>query len=88
MDHGDHPSARDRVGRLGRMDEPKDRPAFGGMTVNERLVVAGLTDEFDDAMNRRDRAEAIRILESVDVADAAWSVDTMLANPTFYGFSN
>lgn len=67
------------------MTEHEDHAA---MTVNERLFVAGLLDDFDDAVSRRDRAEMIRILESVEVPDAARTVDTVLANPSFYGHSN
>ena len=65
-----------------------DHEPYAGMTVNERLVAAGLFHAFDDAMSRRDRIEMIRILESVEVQDADWTVDTLLANPSFYGYSN
>ncbi|HEX8887857.1 MAG TPA: hypothetical protein VF779_01690 [Pyrinomonadaceae bacterium] len=36
-----------------------------GMTVNERLYVAGLFDEFDKAVAQRDVAELERILGSL-----------------------
>ena len=43
-----------------------DKHDYGGMTVNERLFVAGLADAFNDAVARRDRAVMISILETVD----------------------
>ena len=39
---------------------------IGGMTVNERLFVAGLFDEFYEAKDR-DREKAYKILELLDV---------------------
>ena len=36
-----------------------------GMTVNERLFVAGLMDDFDEAVARRDVPELERILQAV-----------------------
>jgi hypothetical protein len=65
-----------------------ERPDYGGMTVNERLVVSGLADEWDAAVRRRDREAMIAILMRVDLAqaDAAWSADTLLADPSRYGF--
>ena len=59
---------------------------YGGMTVNERLTVAGLLGEWDKAARRRDRAVMIALLEKVDVADAAGIVDAVLADPGRYGF--
>ena len=58
---------------------------YAGMTVNERLFDAGLMEAFGNAMQARDRAEMIRLLAKVDVADAIRSVDEMLRNPTHYG---
>jgi hypothetical protein len=69
------------------MSEPIP-PDFGGMTVNERLVVAGLVDDWDQAVHRRDRTEMIRILELVDVMRADQTADAVLANPAFYGLTN
>jgi len=48
------------------------------MTVNERLSTAGLLDAYDAAKKVRDRAEMVRLLNEVDVEDAAWSADTSL----------
>jgi hypothetical protein len=61
---------------------------YSAMTVNERLLTAGLLDEWDAAVHRRDRATMISILMRVDLSkkDATWSVDTVLANPSCYVF--
>ena len=63
-------------------------PNYSGMTVNERLFTAGLIDEWDEAARRRDRAAMISLLMRVDLSekDATGSVDTVLANPSRYGF--
>ena len=45
--------------------------SYTGMTVNERLYVAGLMDEFDKAVQRRDSAEVRRILETVQLSEAS-----------------
>lgn len=37
----------------------------GAMTVNERLVAAGLMEDFDHAVGKRDVSELQRILHSV-----------------------
>jgi hypothetical protein len=62
-----------------------DRDRYAGMTVNERLFVAGLMDAFEAAALARDRSEMIRILTEVDVEGAAWSADTILQDPKRYG---
>ena len=59
---------------------------YSGMTANERLVEAGLLDEFDEAARRRDRDKMIELLRRVDVQSPEWSVDAILANPERYGF--
>ena len=43
---------------------------YAGMTVNERLFDASLMEAFGNAVQARDRAEMIRLLAKVDVADA------------------
>lgn len=65
-----------------------DASNFGGMTVNERLFVAGLLGEWDAAIDIADRSSAIEILTRVDLSEdgAAWTVDAVLANPAKYGF--
>ena len=61
---------------------------YSGMTVNERLFTAGLLEEFDVAAQRRARATMITILMRVELSekDAALSVDTILENPSRYGY--
>jgi hypothetical protein len=39
-----------------------DTPDYSAMTVNERLVTAGLLHEFDAAARRRDRPGMLEIL--------------------------
>jgi hypothetical protein len=38
---------------------------YGGMTVNERLYVSGLMDQFDKALLEKDKDSLIRILKEV-----------------------
>jgi len=59
---------------------------FGGMTVNERLWAANLIGAFDAAAKARDRTSMVDILSRVAVSDPEASVDTILANPSRYGF--
>jgi hypothetical protein len=51
-----------------------------GMTLNERLYVTGLLDEFERARKQRDRERLIALLEQVEVhgADAEWTADEIL----------
>ena len=42
---------------------------FNGMTVNERLYVSGLMDEFDKCIERYDVKGAQKILEQVEIVD-------------------
>lgn len=48
---------------------------LGGMTVNERLYVSGLMNEFDKS-KKKDKAKAAFILESLQVDKA--SIDKIL----------
>ena len=61
---------------------------YPGMTLNERLYFSGLTDKCDAACRARDRETMIEILGEVEIAEhgRAEVVDTVLANPTKYGF--
>lgn len=43
--------------------------AYAGMTVNERLYVSGLMDEFDKAVSEKNTAEVIFVLEKVGLGD-------------------
>jgi hypothetical protein len=56
------------------------------MTVNERLTSVGLMDRWDAAVRDRDREEMLRIMEQVEVANPAFTVDTILSNPKKYGY--
>ena len=58
------------------------------MTLNERLFVSGLMDQFDAAAGRRDRDARIDILMKVALTPkgAAWTADKILANPGHYGY--
>jgi len=42
---------------------------YAGMTVNERLYVSGLIDDFDKAVEKRDVAKVISILREVELTD-------------------
>ena len=43
---------------------------YAGMTVNERLYVSGLLDEFEKAVSKKNTDEAARILKKVELTDA------------------
>jgi hypothetical protein len=45
------------------------REQAGGMTVNERLYLAGLLDEFDAAVEKRDAAALREILTKVFLSE-------------------
>ena len=63
------------------------RADYGGMTVNERLVIAGLFEQWDIAVRTRNRQRMIEILGHVALANQAESItDTTLANPKKYGY--
>ena len=49
---------------------------LGGMTVNERLYLSGLSDEFEKAV-KKDKAKARKILECLKVDKP--SIDKILA---------
>ncbi len=59
---------------------PNRGEGLAGMTVNERLFVAGRLAEFDAATRAEDRDRMIEILEALAVADAERSVDRILAD--------
>ncbi|WP_261164539.1 hypothetical protein [Microbacterium sp. Marseille-Q6965] len=66
-----------------------EREDFGGMTVNERLAAANLLGAWDQAITAGDRERAIAVLKRVALNDeqAMFTVDTVLANPARYGFT-
>jgi len=63
-------------------------PNYGGMTVNERLYVAGLVEQFDAAIESRDRRRAVDLLRQVAMSEseAGATTDAVLADPTGYGY--
>ena len=42
---------------------------YAAMTVNERLCVSGLIEEFDRAVEEKNTTEVIRILREVELTD-------------------
>ena len=44
---------------------------YDGMTVNERLFVSKKIDEFDKAVNEKDRIKVISILQSVELTESS-----------------
>ena len=42
---------------------------YAGMTVNERLYVSGLMDEFDEAVEKKNTEKILCILEKVGLAE-------------------
>jgi hypothetical protein len=61
---------------------------YRGMTINERLSVAGLSDEFADAVGREDRSTMLELLQRVRLAEtgAEAYADAVLAEPHQYGY--
>ncbi|MBV8564156.1 MAG: hypothetical protein JO366_17560 [Methylobacteriaceae bacterium] len=59
---------------------------FAGMTLNERLVMAGVMDQWDAAARARDRESMLKVLKQVEIAEPAPIVDAVLADPRKYGF--
>ena len=43
---------------------------YSGMTVNERLYISGLMNEFDKAVKEKDIEKVKSILKEVDITDA------------------
>jgi hypothetical protein len=64
-----------------------DKTDYRGMTTNERLYVAGLLQQFDDAARSRDKRLMVCLLQRVDIAesDAGDIAESILADPTQYG---
>jgi hypothetical protein len=44
---------------------------YAGMTVNERLWVSGLFEEFESAIQKKDVKRAVEILRNVELDDEA-----------------
>jgi hypothetical protein len=49
------------------MERLIEQDNFAGMTINERLFVAGLMDSFDKAVTENDREGVISILKKVNL---------------------
>ena len=69
-------------------DPKSSRSVYGGMTVNERLFVSGLIDEFDAAVRGRDRDAMIGVLMKVALTQkgVGQTTDVILADPSHYGY--
>ena len=65
-----------------------EKSRYAGMTVNERLIEANLFQEFDQAARKRDREQMLMILQKVEMTydQAVYTADTILANPSRYGY--
>lgn len=59
---------------------------YAGLAMHERLEVAGLRAEFDAAANSRSPSDMVRMLAQVDIQDAGWLADVIIANPRRYGY--
>lgn len=59
---------------------------YSGLTAIERLDIAGLRSQFDAAAQARSRSAMIRLVVEVELADASWFVDAVIANPRRYGY--
>ncbi|TSJ44312.1 hypothetical protein FO440_09080 [Mucilaginibacter corticis] len=46
-----------------------DKHDFSGMTVNERLYVSGQSDNYRDAVKKKDLNTAIAILKTIEIGD-------------------
>jgi hypothetical protein len=59
---------------------------YRGLTVNERLHVSGLLEQFDAAAHARNRARMIAMLKRVSLPEtyAVQWVDTLLGDQTFF----
>jgi hypothetical protein len=65
-----------------------DKNDLDGMTVNERLFVLNLIDDFDRAAKARNSETMIAILlkASLTEAQAKFTTEAILKNPEKYGF--
>ena len=63
-----------------------EQSRYLGLTIIERLDLAGVRDDFDAAARARNRTEMIRILGRLEVQEPVWSVDMIIANPRRYGY--
>ena len=61
---------------------------LAGMTVNERLSVCNLIDDWDKAVDKRDKLEMIIVLRKAlfSKEQSAETTKSVLDNPTIYGY--
>jgi len=72
---------------IGGIAKTNPEGRYGGMTVNERLFAAGIIEQFDSVARSRNRERMVTLLGTVELADqAAQITDSILANPTKYGY--
>ena len=63
------------------------QPTYSGLTVNERLIAAGLIEQLEAAIQAGERSLMIRVLDRLDLADQSGSIaEAILDNPGRYGF--
>ncbi|MGK9123896.1 hypothetical protein M1D52_07235 [Olivibacter sp. SA151] len=55
---------------------------YAGMTVNERLFVGELIDDFDKAVEKRDLAKVVSILREIELTDEL--IDPILQSLDLY----
>jgi len=72
--------------QIRRLSELRVGSVEGGMTLNERLFAASMTEVFGDAVRRRDRSGMMRILRLLGVAPPEATADPILQNPGRYGY--
>lgn len=61
---------------------------YAGMTVNERLCIAGLMDDFESVAKTKNRKKLITILKQTDLTEeqATETTEALLADPKKYGY--
>ena len=61
---------------------------FEGMTVNERLFTARLSNDFDLAVRKKDRNKLVDILKTVALSEkeANLTIDAIFSDPKKYGY--
>lgn len=61
---------------------------FGGLTLNERLLVSGLLPKFDEAIHSNNQEEAVKLLLKTGMrkVEAEDTVNDILSDPKAYGY--
>lgn len=70
------------------MKSESTRGQLDGMTVNERLVAAGLYAEWQKCASEKNRAamEALLVRVGIPSDQARFSINAVLADPSRFGF--